>query len=74
MLTQLMFSYWQDDWKAGKYKSTIVFKNCNLFVLGGMILFQDYKGMLQFVHDPEHDHDPKTLEATIRDRLRCTVW
>ena len=62
------------DWKAGKYKTSIVFKNFNLFVLGGMILAGDCKAMIPFVYDPEGDHDPAQLESMLRARLRATTW
>jgi hypothetical protein len=63
------------DYKAGLYKDTIIFRDCNLFVLGGMILAKDYDAIAGLVYDPRGViKDKRKLAATIKARLQHTIW
>jgi hypothetical protein len=62
--------------EAGKYKGAILFQDCNLFVVWGCIVFQDYPALLKLVHDPEGvwKGRGKELEGLLKQRLRHTTW
>jgi uncharacterized membrane protein len=65
---------YQKDADEGRYKRSIRFEKCNIFVLGGSFIAQDYKAMLQFVHDPDGDWKGKDVEEMLKARLRHTTW
>jgi hypothetical protein len=55
-----------------------VFKQCNLFVVFGMIVAKDYEGLTEHFVQLEQDknkHLSKTeLAALLKQRLQCTTW
>mmetsp|Transcript_29057 Transcript_29057/g.68300 ORF Transcript_29057/g.68300 Transcript_29057/m.68300 type:complete len:531 (-) Transcript_29057:120-1712(-) len=64
-----------DEYK--KHTAT-VFKDCNLFVIWGMIVAKDYDGLVDNFVQYEEDESKKLsreeLAQLLKERLQCTTW
>jgi hypothetical protein len=60
------------------HSTATVFKECNLFVVFGMIVAKDYEGLTEHFVQLEQDkskHLSKAeLAALLKQRLQCTTW
>ena len=84
-ITQYAGVHWSKN-KALFYKhiedykkcTATIFKECNLFVIWGMIVAKDYDGLTEhFVQldDDTTKHLSKTeLSNLLKERLQCTTW
>ena len=84
-MTQYAGVHWSKN-KALFYKhideykkcTATIFKECNLFVIWGMIVAKDYDGLTEhFVQldDDTTKHLSKTeLSNLLKERLQCTTW
>ena len=55
-----------------------IFKECNLFVIWGMIVAKDYDGLtdhyVQLDDDPAQHLSKPALAQLLKERLQCTTW
>ena len=69
--------YWKHVDEYKKCTAT-VFKECNLFVIWGMIVAKDYDGLtdhfVQYEEDEEKRLGKTELAQLLKERLQCTTW